>query len=161
MRRTTFQPGGRGNWRRLLSSSDSSKLPWRSYGLVRSDEEITQRQEPVHGDLDVVIGLVKQHKNFEEDLKNKTKQVKQLKQIAEALGTAEKEDAVMIKDQMIELTNRKKKPKPSWIPRRHPSAWIVWRARNNRKHIFSHNGNTHSLTGTRNPPQLKRRKQIL
>ena len=76
MRRTTF--GGRENWRRLLYSPDSSKLPWSSYGLVRSDEEITQRQEPVHEDLDAVIELVKQHKSFEEDLKNKTKQVNNL-----------------------------------------------------------------------------------
>ena len=56
-----------------------------SYGLVRSDEEITQRQEPVHGDLDVVIGLVKQHKNFEEKLNSRVKLVEQLKRTVEAL----------------------------------------------------------------------------
>ena len=52
------------------------------------------------------MGLVKQHKNFEEDLKNKTKQVNSLSILLRRLGTAEKEDAVMIKDQMIDLTNR-------------------------------------------------------
>ena len=89
-----------------------------------------------------------------------------LSRLLRRLGTAERKDAVMIKAQMIELTNGKKKPKPSWIPKRHPSTWIVWRARNNRKHIFSHNGNTHSFTGTRRLKAKKssptsRRKQIL
>merc|ERR1719229_866949 len=62
---------------------------------------------PVHGDLDTVIGLVEQHKNFEEELNSRTEQVEQLKQTAEELlRTAEKEDAVKIKAQVTELTNR-------------------------------------------------------
>merc|ERR1719239_1947469 len=64
-------------------------------------------KQPVHGDLDTVIGLVEQHKNFEEELNSRTEQVEQLKQTAEELlRTAEKEDAVKIKAQVTELTNR-------------------------------------------------------
>ena len=62
---------------------------------------------PVHGDLDTVIGLVEQHKNFEEELNSRSEQVEQLKQTAEELlRTAEKDDAVKIKAQVTELTNR-------------------------------------------------------
>merc|ERR550519_582704 len=62
---------------------------------------------PVHGDLDTVIGLVEQHKNFEEELNGRTDQVDQLKQTAEELlKTAEKEDAIKIKAQVTELTNK-------------------------------------------------------
>jgi len=62
---------------------------------------------PVHGDLDTVIGLVEQHKNFEEELNSRSEQVEQLKQTAEELlRTAEKDDAVKIRAQVTELTNR-------------------------------------------------------
>merc|ERR1711993_166160 len=62
---------------------------------------------PVHGDLDTVIGLVEQHKNFEEELNSRTEQVEQLKQTAEELlRTAENEDAIKIRSQVTELTNR-------------------------------------------------------
>merc|ERR1719229_2190592 len=70
-------------------------------------EKALDDKMPVHGDLDTVIGLVEQHKNFEEELNSRTEQVEQLKQTAEELlRTAEKEDAVKIKAQVTELTNR-------------------------------------------------------
>merc|ERR1712223_940871 len=70
-------------------------------------EKALDDKQPVHGDLDTVIGLVEQHKNFEEELNSRTEQVEQLKQTAEELlRTAEKEDAVKIKAQVTELTNR-------------------------------------------------------
>ena len=58
-------------------------------------------KQPVHGDLDTVIGLVEQHKNFEEELNSRTEQVEQLKQTAE-----ENEDAIKIRSQVTELTTR-------------------------------------------------------
>ena len=64
-------------------------------------------KQPVHGDLDTVIGLVEQHKNFEEELNSRTEQVEQLKQTAEELlRTAENEDAIKIRSQVTELTTR-------------------------------------------------------
>ena len=146
MRRTTF--GSRGNWRRLLSSPDSSKLPWSSYGLVRSDEESTQRQEPVHGDLDVVIGLVKQHRTLTRISPAGQSRLNRLSRLLRRLGTAKK--------RMLSLSRqRKKKPKPSGISRRKPSTWRVWRARNNRTHIFSHN-RTHVISHSNRKTQGER-----
>merc|ERR1711971_965807 len=70
-------------------------------------EKAVDDKSPVHGDLDTVIGLVEQHKNFEEELNSRTEQVEQLKQTAEELlKTAEQDDAVKIKTQVTELTNR-------------------------------------------------------
>jgi len=70
-------------------------------------EKAVDDKSPVHGDLDTVIGLVEQHKNFEEELNSRTEQVEQLKQTAEELlKTAEQDDAVKIKAQVTELTNR-------------------------------------------------------
>merc|ERR550532_10083 len=70
-------------------------------------EKALDDKMPVHGDLDTVIGLVEQHKNFEEELNSRTEQVEQLKQTAdELLRTAENDDAVKIKAQVTELTNR-------------------------------------------------------
>merc|ERR1739844_199189 len=63
-------------------------------------EKAVDDKSPVHGDLDTVIGLVEQHKNFEEELNSRTEQVEQLKR------TAEDEDAVKIRSQVTELTNR-------------------------------------------------------
>merc|ERR1719411_1166418 len=70
-------------------------------------EKAVDDKSPVHGDLDTVIGLVEQHKNFEEELNSRTEQVEQLKQTAdELLKTAENDDAVKIRAQVSELTNR-------------------------------------------------------
>merc|ERR1719225_1576190 len=70
-------------------------------------EKALDDKQPVHGDLDTVIGLVEQHKNFEEELNSRTEQVEQLKQTAEELlRTAENEDAIKIKAQVTELTNK-------------------------------------------------------
>merc|ERR1719210_2993388 len=70
-------------------------------------EKAVDDKSPVHGDLDTVIGLVEQHKNFEEELNSRTEQVEQLKQTAEELlRTAENDDAIKIKSQVTELTNR-------------------------------------------------------
>merc|ERR1719229_1848551 len=70
-------------------------------------EKAVDDKSPVHGDLDTVIGLVEHHKNFEEELNSRTEQVEQLKQTAEELlKTAESDDAIKIKSQMTELTNR-------------------------------------------------------
>merc|ERR1711976_134492 len=70
-------------------------------------EKAVDDKSPVHGDLDTVIGLVEQHKNFEEELNSRTEQVEQLKQTAEELlRTAENDDAIKIRSQVTELTNR-------------------------------------------------------
>merc|ERR1719268_422294 len=70
-------------------------------------EKALDDKQPVHGDLDTVIGLVEQHKNFEEELNSRTEQVEQLKQTAEELlRTAENDDAIKIRSQVTELTNR-------------------------------------------------------
>ena len=62
---------------------------------------------PVHGDLDTVIGLVEKHKNFEQDLNGRTEQVEGLKRTAEELlETADREDAIKIKAQITELTDK-------------------------------------------------------
>merc|ERR1711915_450241 len=63
-------------------------------------EKALDDKQPVHGDLDTVIGLVEQHKNFEEELNSRTEQVEQLKR------TAENDDAIKIRSQVTELTNR-------------------------------------------------------
>lgn len=74
--------------------------------LAQMEKGLDDKQ-PVHGDLDTVIGLVEQHKNFEEELNSRSEQVEQLKQTAEELlRSAEKEDAVKIRAQVTELTNR-------------------------------------------------------
>merc|ERR1719495_617279 len=74
---------------------------------LASMEKALDDKQPVHGDLDTVIGLVEQHKNFEEELNSRTEQVDQLKQTAEELSrSAEKEDAVKIRAQVTELTNK-------------------------------------------------------
>merc|ERR1719312_748363 len=74
---------------------------------LASMEKALDDKQPVHGDLDTVIGLVEQHKNFEEELNSRTEQVEQLKQTAEELlRTAENEDAIKIRSQVTELTNR-------------------------------------------------------
>merc|ERR1719342_1831375 len=70
-------------------------------------EKAVDDKSPVHGDLDTVIGLVEQHKNFEEELNSRTEQVEQLKQTSEELlKTAEQDDAIKIRSQVTELTNR-------------------------------------------------------
>merc|ERR1719229_2057596 len=70
-------------------------------------EKAVDDKSPVHGDLDTVIGLVEHHKNFEEELNSRTEQVEQLKQTAEELlKTAESDDAIKIRAQVTELTNR-------------------------------------------------------
>lgn len=62
---------------------------------------------PVHGDLDTVIGLVEKHKNFEQDLNGRTEQVESLKKTAEELlETADHDDAIKIRSQISELTNK-------------------------------------------------------
>ena len=70
-------------------------------------EKALDDKQPVHGDLDTVVGLVEQHKNFEEELNSRTEQVEQLKQTAEELlRTVENDDAIKVRSQVTELTNR-------------------------------------------------------
>ena len=70
-------------------------------------EKALDDKTPVHGDLDTVVGLVEQHKNFEEELNSRTEQVEQLKQTAEELlRTVENDDAIKVRSQVTELTNR-------------------------------------------------------
>ncbi len=59
----------------------------------------------MHGDLDTVLGLVEEHKNFEEELNNRTDQIESLKKTASELqSSADPEDAAKIKSQVTELT---------------------------------------------------------
>ena len=70
-------------------------------------EKALDYKQPVHGDMDTVVGLVEQHKNFEEELNSRTEQVEQLKQTAEELlRTVENDDAIKVRSQVTELTNR-------------------------------------------------------
>ena len=70
-------------------------------------EKALDDKTPVHGDLDTVVGLVVQHKNLEEELNSRTEQVEQLKQTAEELlRTVENDDAIKVRSQVTELTNR-------------------------------------------------------
>merc|ERR1719350_2457877 len=50
-------------------------------------EKALDDKMPVHGDLDTVIGLVEQHKNFEEELNSRTEQVEQHKNFEEELNS--------------------------------------------------------------------------
>merc|ERR1719410_1056731 len=64
-------------------------------------------KSPVHGDLDTVMSLDEKHKNFIADLEGRTEQVETIKKTAhELLQSAEQEDAVKIRAQVTELTNR-------------------------------------------------------
>ena len=57
---------------------------------------------PVHGDLDTVMSLDEKHKGFIAELEGRTEQVDTIKQTAEdLLKTADKEDSVKIKAQVI------------------------------------------------------------
>merc|ERR1719229_2196276 len=74
---------------------------------LASMEKALDDKQPVHGDLDTVIGLVEQPKNFEEELNSRTEQVEQHKNFEEELNSrTESDDAIKIKSQMTELTNR-------------------------------------------------------
>jgi len=62
-------------------------------------------KSPVHGDLDTVMSLDEKHKNFIADLEGRTEQVETIKKTAiDLLETADKEDSVKIKAQVVELT---------------------------------------------------------
>merc|ERR1712038_1788911 len=64
-------------------------------------------KSPVHGDLDTVMSLDEKHKNFIADLEGRSEQVESIKKTAEdLLATADKEDAIKIKAQVTELTNK-------------------------------------------------------
>ncbi|XP_059089195.1 microtubule-actin cross-linking factor 1-like isoform X2 [Tigriopus californicus] len=74
---------------------------------LKDMEMALDNKTPVHGDLDTVIGLVEKHKNFEQELNGRSEQVDSLKRTAEdLLETAEREDAVKIRAQVTELTNK-------------------------------------------------------
>ncbi len=74
---------------------------------LKDMEASVDDKTPVHGDLDTVIGLVEKHKNFEQDLNARTEQVEGIKKTAEELlETADREDAIKIRAQVSELTNK-------------------------------------------------------
>lgn len=59
---------------------------------------------PVHGDLDTVMALRDQHKNFEEELNNRLAQTKQVRKTAmDLMATASEEDKAAIQKQVSEL----------------------------------------------------------
>ena len=59
---------------------------------------------PVHGDLDTVIALREQHKNFEEELNSRLAQAKQVRKMAmEVMANASEDDRNSIHKQVSEL----------------------------------------------------------
>ena len=61
-------------------------------------------QGPVHGDLDTVMALREQHKNFEEELNNRLAQTKQVRKMAmDVMANASDEDRASIQKQVSEL----------------------------------------------------------
>jgi hypothetical protein len=59
---------------------------------------------PVHGDLDTVMALREQHKNFEEELHSRLAQTKQVRKMAvDVMSNASEEDRANIQKQVSEL----------------------------------------------------------
>ncbi|XP_045033710.1 dystonin isoform X35 [Daphnia magna] len=59
---------------------------------------------PVHGDLDTVMALREQHKNFEEELNSRLAQTKQVRKMAvDVMANASEEDRAAIQKQVSEL----------------------------------------------------------
>ncbi|XP_052120461.1 dystonin isoform X27 [Frankliniella occidentalis] len=69
-------------------------------------DKILSEDGPVHGDLDTVMALVEQHKQFEEDLSSRSAQVESVKRTGKDLmDKATAADAAAIRTQLSELTS--------------------------------------------------------
>lgn len=71
--------------------------------LCKTDP-VQMTEGPVHGDLDTVMALREQHKNFEEELNNRLAQTKQVRKMAmDVMASASEEDRAAITKQVTEL----------------------------------------------------------
>ncbi|XP_034249434.1 dystonin isoform X11 [Thrips palmi] len=69
-------------------------------------DKILAEDGPVHGDLDTVMALVEQHKQFEEDLSSRSAQMESVKRTGKDLmDKATAADAAAIRSQLSELTS--------------------------------------------------------
>lgn len=69
-------------------------------------DKILGEDGPVHGDLDTVMALVEQHKQFEEDLSSRSAQMESVKRTGKDLmDKATPADAAAIRSQLSELTS--------------------------------------------------------
>lgn len=69
-------------------------------------EKILAEDGPVHGDLDTVMALVEQHKQFEEDFTSRSAQIESVKRTGKDLmDKATAADASAIRSQLSELTS--------------------------------------------------------
>ncbi|XP_075985145.1 dystonin-like protein short stop isoform X26 [Anticarsia gemmatalis] len=77
----------------------SALLDW----LKKQLKELSA-DSPVHGDLDTVMALIEQHKQFEEDLHSREQQMQSVMKTGKELeATVPREDAVLIRQQCAEL----------------------------------------------------------
>ncbi|XP_049879738.1 microtubule-actin cross-linking factor 1 isoform X17 [Pectinophora gossypiella] len=77
----------------------SALLDW-----LRKRERELSGDAPVHGDLDTVMALIEQHKQFEEDLHSRQQQMQQVLKTGRDLeATVPREDATSIRQQCSEL----------------------------------------------------------
>ncbi|XP_047520521.1 dystonin isoform X32 [Pieris napi] len=77
----------------------SALLEW-----LRKQEKDLSSESPLHGDLDTVMALIEQHKQFEEDLHSREQQMQSVMKTGRDLeATVPAEDALSIKQQCSEL----------------------------------------------------------
>ncbi|XP_069355681.1 microtubule-actin cross-linking factor 1 isoform X13 [Maniola hyperantus] len=77
----------------------SALLDW-----LKKQEKQLSADSPVHGDLDTVMALIEQHKQFEEDLHSREQQMQSVMKTGRDLeATVPPEDSVQIKKQCSEL----------------------------------------------------------
>ncbi|XP_026728109.1 dystonin isoform X27 [Trichoplusia ni] len=77
----------------------SALLEW-----LRKQQKLLAGDAPVHGDLDTVMALIEQHKQFEEDLHSREQQMQSVMKTGKDLeATVPREDAASIRQQCGEL----------------------------------------------------------
>uniref|UniRef100_A0A8D0BYN7 Dystonin n=1 Tax=Salvator merianae TaxID=96440 RepID=A0A8D0BYN7_SALMN len=73
--------------------------------LYKVEPQLAEDQ-PVHGDIDLVMNLIDNHKAFQKDLGKRTGSVQALKRSARELIEGSRDDSSWVKDQMQELSTR-------------------------------------------------------
>uniref|UniRef100_V9K7K6 Dystonin-like protein n=1 Tax=Callorhinchus milii TaxID=7868 RepID=V9K7K6_CALMI len=69
-------------------------------------EPMLAEDQPVHGDLDLVMNLIDAHKVFQKELGKRTSSVQALKRSARELAESSRDDSSWVKVQMQELSTR-------------------------------------------------------
>uniref|UniRef100_A0A8C7EAU4 Dystonin n=1 Tax=Nothoprocta perdicaria TaxID=30464 RepID=A0A8C7EAU4_NOTPE len=73
--------------------------------LYRIEPQLAEDQ-PVHGDIDLVMNLIDNHKAFQKELGKRTSSVQALKRSARELIEGSRDDSSWVKVQMLELSTR-------------------------------------------------------